>query len=71
MFDEQPDDDPHGECRAEIEKLRNVAESYVNMIQSVEQRCMAADGPVTKTCEEVTDAELRRIYILARAALGW
>lgn len=35
------------------------------IIDSVENRCMAADGPVTKTRHEMTDEELRRIYRLA------
>lgn len=70
MFDEQPDGDPHGECAAEIAKLRAVAQAYVDMIERVESRCMAADGPVTKTCDEITDAELIVVYKLAQAALG-
>lgn len=36
-----------------------------NVIETVEQRCMAVDGPVTPTHEEITDAELRKIYKLA------
>lgn len=38
-------------------------------IESVENRCMAADGPVTPTSEEITDDELRRIWLAAKA--GW
>jgi hypothetical protein len=47
-----------------------VAQAYVDMIHSVEQRCMAADGPVTPTHKEITDAELRAVYLLALDALG-
>lgn len=46
-----------------------VAQAYVDMIHGVENRCMAADGPVTPTHAEITDAELRSVYELARAAL--
>lgn len=36
-----------------------------NLIDAVEQRAMAVDGPVNNTRDEMTDAELRRIYQLA------
>lgn len=36
------------------------------IIEHVDSRCMAADGPVTKTRHEITDDELRRIYRLAK-----
>lgn len=36
-----------------------------SIIDSVENRCMAADGDVTNTREEMTDDELRQIYVLA------
>jgi hypothetical protein len=32
------------------------------VINAVENRCMAADGPVTPTCLEITDHEIRKIY---------
>lgn len=51
-------------------KLRKVARAYISMIETVEQRCMAADGPVTPTHQEITDAELRAVYVLALDALG-
>lgn len=35
------------------------------IIESVDQRCMA-DGPVTPTLREMTQAELSRIYRLAK-----
>lgn len=35
------------------------------IIQAVDDRCIASDGPVTKTRLEITDAELRTIYRLA------
>lgn len=35
------------------------------IIDVVEQRCLCADGPVTKTHNEITDEELRQIYKLS------
>lgn len=46
------------------------AQSFIDTIHSVEQRCMAADGPVTPTCKEITDDELRTLYKAAREATG-
>lgn len=40
-------------------------QGIVDVIDGVETRCMAADGPVTPTHEEITDDELRTIYRLA------
>jgi len=36
------------------------------LIERVENRCMAADGPVSNTRAEMTDAEMRKIWLLAR-----
>lgn len=55
---------------AAAESSANVARAYVDMIHSVEQRCMAADGPVTPTHAEITDDELRKVYALAAATAG-
>lgn len=38
----------------------------VEIIEGVEMRCMSCDGPVGKTSDEITDQELRRIYLLAK-----
>lgn len=35
------------------------------IIETVDNRCMAADGPVTPTLEEITVDEMRAIYALA------
>lgn len=35
------------------------------ILEDVDARCIAVDGPVTDTREEMTKAELREIYILA------
>lgn len=42
--------------------------SIREIIDGIENRCMAADGPVTNTRHEMTDEELRRIYRLAGGA---
>lgn len=46
----------------ETERLAEIA----RIIEDVDHRCMAADGPVTPTRAEITDEELRRIYALAK-----
>ncbi len=42
----------------------------VNIIECVESRCMAADGPVTPTTKEITEDELRRIWLAAKEGAG-
>lgn len=49
------------EPRAALSRLERIAE----IIEAVENRCMAVDGPVTPTLQEMTEEELRRIYALA------
>lgn len=44
--------------------------SIKEIIDIVENRAMAADGPVTNTRYEMTDEELRRIYRLAGGTIG-
>lgn len=44
-----------------LRALRRIAE----IIESVDQRCMAVDGPVTPTLREMTQDELSEIYRLA------
>lgn len=39
------------------------------VIERVEDRCMAVDGPVTPTHKEIRDSELRRIYYAAQHAI--
>lgn len=45
----------------ETARLREIAE----IIEGVDRRAMAADGPIGDTREEMTDKEMRRIYVLA------
>lgn len=51
-----------GETMEEKERLARIA----SIIESVDNRCMAADGPVTPTLQEMTQDEISRIYALSR-----
>ena len=44
-------------------RLKAIAE----ILEVVDNRCMAVDGPVSKTKDEITDNEFRRIYLLSKA----
>lgn len=44
------------------ERLRRIA----SIIENVDRRCEAYDGPVGNTREEMTDEEMRSIYLLAK-----
>ena len=46
--------------RAEI--LKGRLNAIAAIIEAVDDRCLASDGPVSKTREEITDHELRSIY---------
>lgn len=39
--------------------------AIADILDTVEGRCLAVDGPVARTSEEITDGEIRRIYRLA------
>lgn len=41
-------------------------DAIAEILEIVDNRCAAADGPVTKTRHEITDEEYRRIYKLAK-----
>lgn len=43
------------------ERLRRIA----FIIEAVDNRCMAVDGPVTPTLQEMTQSEISEIYKLA------
>ena len=43
-----------------------------SIIEFVDQRCMAVDGPVSKTLDEMEQKEISEIYRLAmRKPKGW
>ena len=44
------------------QRLQKIAE----VIEAVDARCMAVDGPVTETKDEITSKELMQIYKLAK-----
>lgn len=44
---------------------RTPAAIIVDTLDAIDNRCMAADGPVTPTLLEATTQELRAIYIAA------
>lgn len=49
---------------------KEFAQFFIDTIERVENRCMAADGPVTKTCDEITDEELRALYVAAQQVVN-
>lgn len=48
--------------RDENARLRRLADSICHVVDVVEYRCMAVDGPVTPTLKEMTECELRDIW---------
>jgi hypothetical protein len=51
---------------AEATRTARDAAIIARTIESIDRRCLAADGPVTPTLEEATYPELRRIYQAAK-----
>jgi hypothetical protein len=54
----------YGELMAAERRLRRIAA----IIELVDNRSMAADGPVIQTMKEMTQAEMTMIYNLAKGA---
>lgn len=52
--------------RSAMHGSRASCAAIVGIIEAVENRCMAADGPVTSTLREMTEGEMRTIYRLAK-----
>ncbi len=48
--------------------LQNRLHRIAEIIEGVDQRCMAADGPVTPTLKEMRQDEISEIYKLAKEA---
>jgi hypothetical protein len=46
-------------------KPQTNADRFCELLEAIDQRCMAADGPVTPTLTEATADELRRLYLFA------
>jgi hypothetical protein len=47
-------------------ELLEACDTVLSVIERVENRCMAADGPVTPTTKEIAEDELREIYLAAK-----
>jgi hypothetical protein len=45
---------------------KSALDEIATIIECVDNRCMAADGPVTPTLEEMTQEEISRIYFLSK-----
>ena len=52
----------HAEILTPTERLRRIAE----IVEDVDRRCMAYDGPVGNTRQEMTDDEMRQIWYYAK-----
>ena len=46
----------------ELKAWRKIGNDFVELVDTVEGRCMAADGPVTPTLKEMTEDEFCNIY---------
>ena len=47
------------------EKRKTNADRFCELLEDIDSRCMAADGPVTLTLTEATADELRKLYLFA------
>lgn len=45
---------------------RRRLDEIARIIEDVDNRCLAVDGPVSKTLDEMTDQEMCEIYKLAK-----
>ena len=50
-----------------VAKLAKPAKVIAEVLEAIDNRCMAADGDVTPTLQEATAKELRKIYKAADA----
>ena len=46
-------------------KPKTNADRFCELLEAIDNRCMAADGPVTPTLSEATADELRKLYVFA------
>jgi glutamate dehydrogenase/leucine dehydrogenase len=47
--------------------MRQHARRILEIVDQVEARCMAADDDVTPTLKEITESEMRRLWLAAKA----
>jgi hypothetical protein len=59
------------ECTEKCAKAFRKVQIITDVIEMVDNRCLHYDGPVGNTRDEMTDAEMRRIYKAAKAALRY
>lgn len=52
---------------SEVEAMVHNARRVLSVVESVENRCMAADGDVTPTLQEMTERELRVLWLACAA----
>ena len=45
------------------QKSKTNADRFCELLEAIDNRCMAADGPVTPTLSEATADELRKLYL--------
>ena len=50
-----------------LAEARKASEKFTALLETIDNRAMAGDGPVTPTRIEATDKELRQLYLLAKA----
>lgn len=50
----------------QVVEARERLDAIAQIIENVDNRCMAADGPVTQTLKEMTQEEIKEIYELAK-----
>lgn len=51
----------------QVVEARERLDQIAKIIEQVDNRCMAADGPVTQTLREMTQEEIKEIYDLSQA----
>jgi hypothetical protein len=49
------------------DKLLRLTERFNDIVERVENRCMAVDGPVTPTLQEMQESELRELWRIIQA----
>jgi len=66
MFDEEPDGDPHGECAAEIAKLRAALLTCARQAEALKREC----GMDPESAQALRNAQYQAISTTAHIALG-
>ncbi len=64
---EQCSKHPMAKMKRRLDVAQRKARIVCEIVESVENRCMAADGPVTPTLQEMSEEELRELWQAANA----